>query len=305
MVGEALNQKEGVIEELEKELALEKERREQMNKRFEQQMKEFSDEQKVVKNIALANKQMENGKRDKSLEAKRMVKDEYDMVPTRLKPVSAEANGMVFTTQIEPSSNKSMRREAQILAKKKHMGTYDQSRVKSSIPGAQNKTHSSFKSRKTQEHAASYVEELKKVEVQRAVKLEQEQEMTQEIMTRMRDNPNSELFQMHNEVNMLNRKIGPILKRVEEASERVKTMKGTRALSNQPGPVGMLSKMAGRLITFYADDLASLLFEDILSETVQDLQKIEVLARKEYSEKQTESAMKDILGYLAEYQAEE
>ena len=61
-------------------------------------MKEFSDEQKVVKNIALANKQMENGKRDKSLEAKRLVKDEYDMVPTRLKPVSAEANGMVFTT---------------------------------------------------------------------------------------------------------------------------------------------------------------------------------------------------------------
>ena len=48
----------------------------------------------------------------------------------------------------------------------------------------------------------------------------------------MRDNPNSELFQMHNEVNMLNRKIDPILKRVEEASERVKTMKGTRALSN-------------------------------------------------------------------------
>jgi hypothetical protein len=29
--------------------------------------------------------------------------------------------------------------------------------------------------------------------------------------------------------------------------------------------------MAGRLITFYADDLASLLFEDILSETVADL----------------------------------
>ena len=37
----------------------------------------------------------------------------------------------------------------------------------------------------------------------------------------------------------------------------------------------MLSKMGGRLITFYADDLANLLFEDILSETVADLQKIE------------------------------
>lgn len=42
----------------------------------------------------------------------------------------------------------------------------------------------------------------------------------------------------------------------------------------------MLSKMAGRLITFYADDLAGLLLEDILSETVADLQKIETLTRR-------------------------
>ena len=41
MIGEALTQKEGLIEELEKELALEKARREQMNQRFELQMKEF------------------------------------------------------------------------------------------------------------------------------------------------------------------------------------------------------------------------------------------------------------------------
>ena len=33
----------------------------------------------------------------------------------------------------------------------------------------------------------------------------------------------------------------------------------------------MLSKMGGRLITFYADELANLLFEDILTETVADL----------------------------------
>ena len=122
----------------------------------------------------------------------------------------------------------------------------------------------------------------------------------------MRDNPNSELFKMHNEVALLNRKIEPILKRVEEASDRVKSVKGRGgSLSGQPGPVGMLSKMAGRLITFYADDLANLLFEDILSETVQDLQKIETKTRKVYQEKHTESVMKDILGVLAEYQAEE
>ena len=49
--------------------------------------------------------------------------------------------------------------------------------------------------------------------------------MTQQIFERMRDNPNAELFQMHNEVSMLNEKIKPILARVEEASQRVKQTK--------------------------------------------------------------------------------
>ena len=73
-----------------------------MNKRFESQMQEFADEQRAVENIKVANRQMENGQRDKSLEVKRLVKDnEYDMVPTRLKPVSATANGITFSTQME------------------------------------------------------------------------------------------------------------------------------------------------------------------------------------------------------------
>ena len=46
-----------------------------MNKRFENQMKEFAEEQKAVANIKIANREMENGRRDKSLEAKRLVKD--------------------------------------------------------------------------------------------------------------------------------------------------------------------------------------------------------------------------------------
>ena len=41
MIGEALQQKEGLIEELEKELAVEKTRRMEMNKRFDEQVKEF------------------------------------------------------------------------------------------------------------------------------------------------------------------------------------------------------------------------------------------------------------------------
>ena len=94
-------------------------------------MTEFAQEKKAVENIRQANKEMENGKRDKSVEAKRLVKDEYDMVPTRLKPVSATANGMTFTTQIEKKSENF--NEAR-LPKKKNFGSYDPSRVKSSIP---------------------------------------------------------------------------------------------------------------------------------------------------------------------------
>ena len=112
---------------------------------------------------------MESGKRDKSLEAKRLVKDEYDMVPTRLRPVSATANGMKFTTTME-RKQKPMPDVAR-LPSKKMKGTYDPSRVKSSIPGAgssSNRTNP-FKKKKNLEQAASYVEELKRVEVARAV----------------------------------------------------------------------------------------------------------------------------------------
>ena len=51
MIGEALQQKEGLIEELEKELAVEKARRMEMNKRFDEQVKEFSEEQNALKEI--------------------------------------------------------------------------------------------------------------------------------------------------------------------------------------------------------------------------------------------------------------
>jgi hypothetical protein len=47
--------------------------------------------------------------------------------------------------------------------------------------------------------------------------------------------------------------------------------------------MSMLAKMGGRLISFYADDLAELMFEDFLSETVEDLSRIEKLTRRQYA----------------------
>jgi hypothetical protein len=63
--------------------------------------------------------------------------------------------------------------------------------------------------------------------------------------------------------------------------------------------------MGGRIISFYADDLADLLLDDFLRETAEDLQNIEKLSRKNYAERETEQLAKNILQELADYQAEE
>ena len=65
MIGEAVTQKEGLIEELEKELAVEKARRMEMNKRFDEQLKEFSEEQKAWKEVGKRSRMLEAGKLDK------------------------------------------------------------------------------------------------------------------------------------------------------------------------------------------------------------------------------------------------
>ena len=63
--------------------------------------------------------------------------------------------------------------------------------------------------------------------------------------------------------------------------------------------------MGGRIISFYADDLADLLLDDFLKETAEDLQNIEKMSRKNYAERETEQLAKNILQELADYQAEE
>ena len=82
MIGEALQQKEGLIGELEKELAVEKARRMEMNKRFGEQMKEFSEEQNAMKAIREKNLKLQAGRLDKKAEAKKL-DEELDRIPTK------------------------------------------------------------------------------------------------------------------------------------------------------------------------------------------------------------------------------
>lgn len=69
LIGDALTQKEGLICELEKELAVEKQRREDMNSNFEKQMKEFREDQKALQKINERSRKMEAGKIDRKTEA--------------------------------------------------------------------------------------------------------------------------------------------------------------------------------------------------------------------------------------------
>ncbi len=143
---------------------------------------------------------------------------------------------------------------------------------------------------------------MRKQEVDRAVKLEREQDATRAVLEQMRDNPNTKLHEMATEVELLSRKIDPILRRVEEAQETIKRTGLHHRLSEQPGPVGMLSKMGGRLIAFYADDLAELMLEDFLSETAKSLQQIEEKTRAKFSDQETDKLAADILNVIKEYQ---
>jgi hypothetical protein len=85
-----------------------------------------------------------------------------------------------------------------------------------------------------------------------------------------------------------------MLKRVEQAQYNVEMARATHAgpsdssntlrglLSQQEGKVGMMARMGGKLMNFYADDLTDALLDDLLGDIVIDLQHIEAKERKKH-----------------------
>jgi hypothetical protein len=86
---------------------------------------------------------------------------------------------------------------------------------------------------------------------------------------------------LQTEISLLNRKVEPLLRRVEQAARNINVASDKPAFGG--GPLSMLSKMGGRLINFYADDIADLMLEDFLAETALELQRMEQNALKDYS----------------------
>ena len=69
------------------------------------------------------------------------------------------------------------------------------------------------------------------------------------------------------------------------------------------GPVGMLAKMGGRLISYYSEDLTEMLLDDFLIDTAAELQKLENSHRKDFSREEAKNTAEALLKTLVDYQS--
>lgn len=96
--------------------------------------------------------------------------------------------------------------------------------------------------------------------------LQREHDVTHQVLSKLRDNPNSHISNLQSQVAMLSNKLEPMLEKVEQAQRNIEIAKATHGgrLSQDGGQIGMLSKMGGRMMHYYSDDLTELLLDDIL-----------------------------------------
>jgi hypothetical protein len=137
--------------------------------------------------------------------------------------------------------------------------------------------------------------------------LQKEHDLTHAILSRLRDTPNQSLHTLQSDVAHLTTKLEPMLERVEQAQRNIELARATNlgSLSNLDGPIGMLSKMGGRYIYYHADDLTEMLLEDILKDTVIELQMIEHKMRDSVVADEGQQLAQNLLQHIVDYQNEE
>ena len=67
----------------------------------------------------------------------------------------------------------------------------------------------------------------------------------------------------------------------------------------------MMTRMGGKLIHFYQDELTELLLEDFLEEIVKDLQVIEQKERKKIVINQSKDLAENLLKHIVDFQSEQ
>ena len=253
-----------MIRALEEQLNIERNVQKEMTDKFKEQLRELEDEKLAIERMKKATVMMEKKQQDRDyLQSRqsRQMEEELDMVPTKQKSARSNASNNNKWKKINSSSS---------------MQSFRPERVKSSIPKV-----ASSKKQLQKEPSTKFLQELQQQEVERAVQQHNQQLIETQVLTKLRDHPNEHLNDLQSEVALLNRKVEPLLKRVEEAARNIAY--ASEKPQFKQGPVSMLSKMGGRLINFYADDIADLMLEDFLAETALELQRMEQNALKDYS----------------------
>jgi len=81
------------------------------------------------------------------------------------------------------------------------------------------------------------------------------------------------------EIENISHKLGPMMDKVEKAQKNIELARATHGGSllsqHEMGPIGMLSKMGGRMMHYYSDDLTEMLLDDILADTVIEMNNLE------------------------------
>lgn len=82
---------------------------------------------------------------------------------------------------------------------------------------------------------------------------------------------------------------------MNQVSQVVQNAGFTTRLRDKANAIGMISKISGRFISFYADDLASMILEDILTETAIDMNRIEEMTWTVYAGQETKVFAEDMI----------
>jgi len=67
----------------------------------------------------------------------------------------------------------------------------------------------------------------------------------------------------------------------------------------------MLSKMGGRIMHYYSDDLVEMLLNDMLADTAAELQAVEEKQRKSEVVHESKQLAENLMKHIVDYQSEE
>lgn len=142
---------------------------------------------------------------------------------------------------------------------------------------------------------------MHKNEIERQLQLDLERDMAIELLGKYRQNPNFEMHKIQLDLERINQKLDPIMDKVDQQIHNVGVAK---RFKDQANAVGLVSKIAGRYISFYSDELAELLLDDILEETVFEMQKVENQVKRTYINDQQKVIAEEIMSMLIDYDNE-